>query len=468
MINSLDDTIVALATPQGSGGLAVVRISGASALKIGTSIFTSQKTKNKIKPWRLYAGWISDNDEKIDQVLLSYFRTPNSYTAEDVIEISCHGGSYVSRRIVELIVAKGARLAEPGEFTKRAFLNSRIDLSQAEAVADVIHAQSQLSLKASIRQLEGQLFDDIKLMQNELVDVRMLLELELDFSEEDIEFVDRERLYTRIQNMLDKMQILINSYKHGKIVREGVKVVIVGRPNVGKSSLLNALLKKNRAIVTDIPGTTRDTIEEAVEINGQLFRLIDTAGIVETDDIVEREGVQRSQRESESADVILLVLDASQKFTKEDERIVQNLQISEQDHSYFVIPVLNKIDKIKQLDFTEISTFNFSISPIEISARNYIGIDEFKKVLVNHVKNQFADEPSLQDHTFITRVRHLKALQSAKNYLEKAKIALDQKRPSEFIAFDIRQSIDSLGEIIGSVTSEDILNRIFESFCIGK
>ncbi len=462
------DTIVALATPPGIGGIAIVRMSGPKARKIASKVFVPFRKEFKWKHRYLHYGLIIDKDEHIDQVLVSYFKAPHSYSGEDIIEINCHGGTYVSQRIVDLLIRNGARMAEPGEFSKRAFLNGRLDLSQAEAVVDVIHAQSEQSLHASVLQLEGFLYQQVSELQQSLTDIRLLLELELDFSEENIELANRDEILERIRNVKQKMQNFIDSYERGRYIREGVHVAIVGRPNVGKSSLLNALLKKDRAIVTEIPGTTRDTIEETIELNGILFRLTDTAGIIETSDAIEKEGIVRTYRAIENADVIILLFDSSEPLTEQDRFIISEVISRAWGDGINIVIAFNKSDLNQLLSHEDLEN-ELSAYPIyHISARTMQNVEELENYLIETVTKKKLQRLSANVEVPLTRYRHLEAFRAAHESLEHAEKAMRDGYYSEFIAFDIKQASDHLGEIIGTVTSEKLLNQIFDLFCIGK
>jgi len=463
-----DDTITAIATSQGTAAIALIRISGKKAKTILEKIFVPKYRIENLIPRKAYFGKIVDDGNEIDQVMVIFFKEPKSYTREDLVEINCHGGLYITKLILDLIIKCGARLAEAGEFTKRAFLNGRIDLSQAEAVADLIQAKTEKSLKASMNQLEGILSTKIKSIQNELVELCSLLEIELDFSEEDLEFVNRNEFITKLNTILVEIQSMIDTYKKGKLIREGVKLVIIGRPNVGKSSMLNALLKEDRAIVTEIPGTTRDTLEETIDIKGILFHVVDTAGLIETSDFVEQQGIQRTYKNLQEANIILHIFDGSQKIMKEDRIIINNLLKNYKTDKVIIIGVINKIDLQKRIDLNGLyySKNNFPI--VETSAKKMLGIDKLENILYEELfKNDKLADSNSED-ILITKIRHIESLKQSKESLQKAISASEKNLSSEFISVDLREALHQLGQIIGTVTSEDILNNIFEKFCIGK
>ena len=448
-----EDTIAAIATPVGEGGIAVIRISGPDAVAVADKGFRGKLPLSAVASHTIHFGeFVDANGGVIDQVVAATFRAPHSYTGEETIELSCHGGSYVSRKILETILDFGARLAGPGEFTRRAFLNGRIDLAQAEAVSDLIRARSEQSHKASLEQLEGKLSTRINSLREKLLKTSGLLELELDFSEEGLEFIDKANIINEIDALSGFVQSLIDSYKFGKVYRDGVKVVIAGKPNVGKSSLLNRLLNENRAIVTDIPGTTRDVIEENIVIGGILFRLVDTAGIRESNDVVESEGIRRSAAEMESADVILLLNDPTQDAGEADIEIrnsIANLSVPVK-----VISVQTKCD---------LPGVKTDTNMLQISSVTGVGLDLLKEQLMALGGGQAGG-----DGVMLTNVRHRDICLRALSSLATAKESLLHNASNELVSLDLQAALISLGEIVGVVTSEDVLNNIFGSFCIGK
>lgn len=447
-----NDVIVALATPVGEGAISIIRISGNGAIEKVDSIFDGKIKLTEAKTHTLHYGNILNNNHKIiDDVLVSVFKNPNSYTGEDAIEISSHSSTIVVKNIIETLVAKNVRLAEPGEFTKRAFLNGKLDLTQAEAVADIINSRTEASLRGARNQLDGVLSKKIDTLRSQLINSTSLIELELDFAEEDLEFVSKSKVLSEIENIISEIDNLLATYSFGRVIRDGVNVAIVGKPNVGKSSLLNYILKESRAIVSEIPGTTRDVIREEVSIDGILFKLFDTAGIRLTDDAVEKEGVERSRNAVKNSDVIILIDEVVNGIPKELYNELTNL-IDEKR----IIKVLNKSD---------LSNAVCDNSVIKISVKNETGIDELLEMLKEKAlgSNSFTEKSAV-----INNVRHFDALSKAKKDLLEATDSLKNDLSGEFISVNLRGAEDSLGEIIGKVTTDDILNNIFHKFCIGK
>jgi len=461
MIENIENTIVAISTPPGKGGIAIIRLSGKQSIEIVSKILRAKQNLENIEPWKAVLGRIVDHDVEVDEVVVIVYKAPNSYTKEDMVEINCHGGVYVSQLILGLAIKNGAHLAQPGEFTFRAFLNGRIDLSQAEAVADLIHAQTEASLQASYSQLEGKLSQKITAISNRLVDFCSLLELELDFSEEDVEFVDRVKFVEQLKEGQKELENLISTYQIGRIAREGVKLVIAGRPNVGKSSLLNMLIKEERAIVTEIPGTTRDPLEVQLDFKGILFRVFDTAGIKNTADRIEQESVRRAKRHLESADIIIHVFDGSEMLKPEDYEIISTIQKSKQ---LTLIRVINKIDLVQEIEREKINGNNIPV--LSISAIKGDGIDRLEKALYQRVVED--DNQSFSAKVLVTNVRHWEALTKALESLQRSIDEAEKGVSSEFIALYLRDALNYLGQITGKVTREDILNNIFSKFCIGK
>ena len=457
----IDDTIAAIATAPGEGGIGIIRISGEKSLQVAQSIFKSKSGK-MIKDYNtrtLIYGNIVDGEKVIDEVLLAYMKGPNSYTAEDVIEINCHGGFISVKKILELILSKDVRLADAGEFTKRAFLNGRIDLSQAEAIIDVIKSKTDMAHEVAQSQLEGSLAKKIKDLRMNVTEVLAHLEVSIDFAEEDVEEITYQTLEEKALNLRDEIKKLYDTAESGKILRDGLKTVIVGKPNVGKSSLLNSILGENRAIVTDIAGTTRDVIEEFVNIKGIPLKIVDTAGIRETEDVVEKIGVEKSRESFSTADLVIMVLDASRKLSQEDMEILENLKNKK------TIVLLNKMDLEPQIELEKIEEFVNSEDIIKISALKHQGIEELQdkiEAMVYHgsVKNS--------SNLMITNSRHKDALFKAYESINDAINAIEQRMPYDFIEVDFKNIWDYLGYINGDTIREDLLDTIFKNFCIGK
>ena len=447
-----EDTIIALATPPGIGAISVIRLSGPTSFEIVDMVFIGKKKIKNSESHTVHYGKILNNNEIIDDVIVSVFKEPNSYTGEDAIEIGIHGSPLIANKIISLILAKSdVRLAEPGEFTKRAFLNGRIDLTQAEAVADLINSRTEVSLRGARNQFDGLLTSKISDLRKKIVDLSSFTELELDFAEEDISFIKKEDLLEKINYLLKEIEDLINSYSFGKIVREGCNIVLAGEPNVGKSSIMNYLLKENRTIVSRIPGTTRDTIKEEISIDGFLFKVFDTAGLRKTDEEIEKEGVERSRQAIRNADIILFIGDVNLGFSAdlEEELIRLNTNIKR-------IKVLNKID---------LSDSGDNLEDFKVSALNGNGMSE----LISGMKTAALGQSSYTEKdAIVTNVRHLNCLKKSRESLLKAINTINENLSGEFIASDLRVAEISIAEIIGEVTPEEILNNIFSKFCIGK
>ena len=456
-LSGWDDTIVAIATPQGVGAIGIIRLSGSKAFEIINHLFPSKNLT--IEPTHtLHVGYLKEEDKVLDEVVVSLYKAPRSYTGEDVIEISAHGSPFIHQQIMEACVKLGARLAKPGEFTQRAFLNGKLDLAQAEAVADLIASNTAASQKAALHTIRGGFSADLKDLRDRLLKFSALIELELDFSQEDVEFADRKQfneLINEIQSSTDK---LISSFQLGNVIRNGVSVAIVGKPNAGKSTLLNNLLNENRAIVSDIPGTTRDTIEEIINIDGILFRLIDTAGIREhTTDVIESAGIERSLKKIKQADLVLYVFDVNEEIAE----LKTWEQQAEKDGLRFLL-VANKIDSADDKEVRE--KFVAFDRIVFISAKNNMHTEVLREKMVDLVL-----EGKVQpENTIITNARHFHALKEVARSLKDIKEGLDKKIPGDLLALDIRRSLHYLGEITGEITNEDQLDYIFSKFCIGK
>ena len=460
MLRDQNDTIAAIATPLGEAGISVIRLSGMKAIEITDRIFQGKSSLQTVPSHSIHHGRIMHPAEGVvDEVLVSVFKRPHSYTGEDVVEISCHGSYYVANKILETVIGLGVRQADPGEFTQRAFLNGKLDLMQAEAVADLIHSKTALAHRASVDQLNGSLSRSILALRQKLIDLCSLVELELDFAEEGIELTDHNRVEVFFDDTITELGRLVDSFNYGRIIRDGVKVVLAGCPNVGKSSLLNVLLKENRAIVSDIPGTTRDVIEEAILIDGIAFRLADTAGLRNTTDIIEQEGVRRSNSQMDGADLILLLIDSSELLTADSHHIVADVL---RRYGKRVLLVLNKSDILNE-NFS-LNSFN-KYDKISISCTNEVGIDSLTRKMIQHIITT-CDPTSSSIR--IQSERHRDLLKKTLNSVVAAKATFEGKLSGEFIAVDLRAALNYLGEIIGITTPDDVLNNIFSRFCIGK
>ena len=456
-----EETISAVITALGEGAVGIVRISGENALAVGEKMFraASGKKLEEYAPNTLVYGHVYEEDSLIDEVLAVYMKAPRSYTAEDVVEIQCHGGVQSLKKILELSYKEGARPAEPGEFTKRAFLNGRIDLTQAEAVMDIIKSRSEASLKLAVRQQNGQLAKALRSLRTDLVDIIVNLEAVIDYPEEDIEDVTFGKVQESISTSCEKIENLLAHAHTGKILREGLRTAIVGRPNVGKSSLLNALLKEDRAIVSEYAGTTRDVIEEQLLLDGVPLVLADTAGIRQTDDFVEAIGVERSKQHLQDAELVICVVDGSVPLTPEDEDILEAAQAKP-----FVI-VVNKSDKDINDNFLALQERFGKEQVMALSAKTTQGIDEFTAWLKNFV---YGSEGALSDGVYVQNARHEQLLREALGFLEDAGNAAENMLPYDCIVIDVRNAIDLLGEITGDTVQDEIINQIFSRFCIGK
>ncbi len=464
-----NDTIAAIATAPGRAAIAVIRLSGMDAFKIFARLVRPEDME-KLEPGRVRLVRLYSVGEKerewIDECIVVPYVAPHSYTGEDVIEIFSHGGSYVPSLILDNLIRAGARLAQPGEFTLRAFLNDKMDLAQAESVEWIVSAKTRAELDLAHQHYSGQFSREIQRLRSEMIDMLGLLELELDFAEEDVEFADRSELLQRIKTLQELLRNLVRSYERTHLLREGLRVAIVGRPNVGKSSLLNLLLKKERAIVTDIPGTTRDVIEEAIEIGGYKFVFIDTAGIRDVDDRVEQEGIRRSETILKSAPVVLFLLDSGQHLQTEDWQIRQRiLQYSRESDKEKII-IINKSDLPRRLSDRELEHFAEGFKVMALSCVTGEGLEAIEQVLSKIAKKR--TEPGQEGQSMLVNLRQKEAAAKALEALEAAERHFIEGLSQEFIATDIRSAMDALGELIGEVTTEDILGHIFANFCIGK
>jgi len=457
------DTIIALATPSGMGAIAVIRLSGEDAIAHANTVFKPKTgTKDLLlqKTHTLHLGHIVDANRIIDEVLVSIFKNPHSYTGENVVEISCHGSVYIQQEIIQLFIKRGVRLANPGEFTLRAFLNGKLDLSQAEAVADLIASDSKASHQIALQQMRGGFSNEIEQLRQKLLNFASLIELELDFAEEDVAFANRDDFQQLVTKITSVLKQLIASFAYGNVLKNGIPVAIIGEPNVGKSTLLNALLNEEKAIVSEIAGTTRDAIEDELIIEGVAYRFIDTAGIRETKDIIESIGIQRTYENIEKAQLVLFLVDGGKRPKTEDRRLKTIYQLQKKYPNKKIISIVNKVDLLSK---NEISTLNTQYS-ILLSSKEKIGIDKLKEELI-----KLANAGALSNNqTIVSNSRHFEALNKALVEMNNVQNGIDTSLSSDLIAIDIRQALNYLGEITGAVTTEDLLGTIFANFCIGK
>jgi len=464
-VNKLDiDTIAAIATAPGEAGIGIVRLSGKNAVDIADKIF---KAKNDIslklnESRKLHYGHIIDpnNDKIIDEVLVVYMKSPHTYTTEDVVEINCHGGIISVRRILEIVLENGARIADKGEFTKRAFMNGRIDLTQAEAVMDLISAKTDSSFDVSLNQLEGALSSEVRILRESVLKMLAQIEATIDFpDEDDVEEIAYEKMKNEGEFILEKINKLISTSYSGKILKEGLKTIILGKPNVGKSSLMNAILRENRAIVTEVPGTTRDIIEEYVNINGIPLRIVDTAGIRETDDIVEKIGVDRAKELIDKGDLAIVVFDASEELTREDENIIELIKDKKS------IILLNKTDLEVKTDIDTLRKYLPNKTILNTSILKGSGLSQIEETIKDMF---FKGDIKINDSIIINNVRHKDLLLKSKKNIEEALESIKINMPIDCIEVDVKECYDNLGEINGDTVGEDIIDRIFSDFCIGK
>jgi len=449
---SQKEPIAAIATPSGEGGIAVIRISGREAIKLTNTIFSGANLTEK-PSHTLHYGIIQRNGNRIDDVLVSLFKAPKSYTGEEIVEISCHGGVLNTQLVLETVLSAGARAAEPGEFTQRAFLNGKLDLSQAEAVADLIHARSKKAAEASRQQLDGKLGSHIKTFRQQIIYATALVELELDFIEEDVEFASRDQLRKLLTDLDSEINMLLATYETGRLVKNGVRTVFAGAPNAGKSTLLNTLMGKERAIVSDIAGTTRDVIDADWSFDGLLFTLTDTAGLRVTEDLIEAEGVRRSHKAAEEADLILLLIDLTDEVQR-DETYISSFRKKYAHKSVLVVGTKSDLNNTPSTGIDHI-----------ISNKTESGIEDLKRLMKEAVlRNQEIDTSSL----LVTSSRHRDALEKTREHIHQALHALDTGITGDFISIDLRAALHQLGLITGEITTEDLLDSIFSRFCIGK
>jgi tRNA modification GTPase len=457
-LSGWSDTIVALATPPGVSALGVIRLSGEKAIGIAAELFHS-KDLTKQPSHSLHVGVLKNNGRPLDEVVVSLFKAPRSYTGENIVEFSCHGSPFIEQQIIDACIEKGARLAKPGEFTQRAFLNGKLDLAQAEAVADLIASNTEASHKTALHNIRGGFSEALKDLRVRLLTFSALIELELDFSQEDVEFADRKKLQALVEEARQRTKELIESFRIGNVIRHGVSVAIIGKPNAGKSTLLNVLLNEDRAIVSDIPGTTRDTIEEVINIDGIMFRLIDTAGIRDhSTDIIENAGISKSREKMQQADIVLYLFDANDN----DPGSLLKIENELGDAAINYLMVANKIDVIDEMLLKE--RYNSMAGIIFISAKNKLHIEVLKERMVDKVLQGKAET----ENVIVTNARHYHALKEVQTSLEDVSSGLLNKIPGDLLALDIRRCLHYLGEITGEITNEDQLDYIFSKFCIGK
>ena len=454
----LFDTIAAISTPKGEGGIAIIRISGDKSFEILDKIFVKKNPNANLGFYKLNYGFIKDGEKTVDEVMAVRLKAPKSYTCEDIVEINCHGGTLVSEKVLELVLRNGARHAESGEFTKRAFMNGRIDLSQAEAVMDIIQGKTEKSVSLSLDQLRGDLRDKVNQFKKALLDITAHVNVVLDYPEEGIDDPLPAELRNNLEEVYEEANRLIDSYDTGKKIKEGIKTVIVGKPNVGKSTLLNALLHEERAIVTHVAGTTRDVIEEIINIKGVPLVLVDTAGIRKTDDIVENIGVEKSKQFIGKADLVLLVLDASKELENEDIEVINQIK----ENKKKVIVLLNKIDLNRKIDLEGYNLGNI----VEISAKDNIGIEDMQEKIYSYIMEEDVENSS--EKLIITNIRHKTALEKTKDAIKNIFETIDMGLPMDLISVDLKEALDSLSEITGEISSEDILDHVFGNFCVGK
>lgn len=457
----MEDTIAAVATAYGEGGIGIIRISGEKSIDILKEVFSPASSNDEIVSRRMTYGKVvdKDNDQIIDEVLAVYMKGPKTYTAEDVVEINCHGSMVSLRKTLALILRKGARLAEPGEFTKRAFLNGRLDLSQAEAVIDVIKAKTDKSFDVALSQLEGSLSSKILSIRNKLLDLLVDITVNIDYPDEDIEEMTYDKLETNISLIGEMIEKLLSTASSGRMIREGIRVAIVGKPNVGKSSLMNGLLRETRAIVTEIPGTTRDTIEEVISIRNIPVYLVDTAGIRETDDMVEKMGIEKSKEAFNNSDFIIFILDGSKPLSDEDKEIAEYLGKRK------ALVLINKSDLTQAFTVDDVKKLIPDAHVIETSLIMGEGIEDIEEFIENMV---YGGEISQQESLMVNNVRHIELLKKGRDSLRDAFSMAEMKEALDFIEIDVKNAYEYLGEIIGDTVSDDIIDEVFARFCLGK
>jgi tRNA modification GTPase len=457
----ISDTIAAISTPLGEGGIAVIRVSGKEAIQLVEPLVRTKQKLSEVPSHTVHYGFVVDpaNGEKVDEVLVTVMRAPKTFTREDVVEISCHGGILPVKKVLDLLLKHGIRLAEPGEFTKRAFLNGRIDLSQAEAVMDLIRSKSDRAYAQALKQVDGQLSRKVRELRQLLVELMAHIEVNIDYPEHDVEEVTNRTIREHCERALVQIDELLKTAERGKILREGVVTAIIGRPNAGKSSLLNLLARENRAIVTDIPGTTRDVIEEYVNVAGIPLKLLDTAGLRETDDVVEQIGVERSLQALSQADLILLVLNYNERLNEEERRIIEQVRTRQS------LAIINKKDLPRQLEMEEVYAAFPPERVVEMSVLHEDGVERLEKAIADMF---FSGSIQGQDLSYVSNARHIAELEQAKACLKEALAAAEQLVPIDMIQIDVRRAWEHLGEIIGENVSESLIDQIFSQFCLGK
>jgi tRNA modification GTPase len=455
------DTIAAISTPMGEGGIGIIRVSGTEAIQVVDKIYRGRQKLSTVDSHTIHYGYLVDpeNNTKQEEVLISVMRAPRTFTREDIVEINCHGGIVSVNRVLQLVLENGATLAEPGEFTKRAFLNGRIDLSQAEAVIDLIRSKTDRAMKVALQQVEGKLSKLISRLRYDILELMAHIEVNIDYPEHDVESITRRMLLDRSDEIKGEILRLLQTSQQGKILREGLSTVIVGRPNVGKSSLLNSLIHENRAIVTDIPGTTRDVIEEYVNVRGVPLKLVDTAGIRETEDIVERIGVEKSRQMLGQADLILLVLNSNEELREEDVTLLELIQ------GMNAILIINKSDLPRKLDLDRVRTFVPEMPLIATSVKEENGIDELEQSIANLF---YQGHVMQEDQTYVSNARHIVLLKQSVTTIDDFRQSIDAGMPVDVCAFDLKRTWELLGEIVGDTASDSLLDQIFSQFCLGK
>ncbi|MBP0724898.1 tRNA uridine-5-carboxymethylaminomethyl(34) synthesis GTPase MnmE [Bacillus sp. RG28] len=455
------DTIAAISTPKGEGAIAIVRLSGDQAVQIANKLF-KEKDLEKVDSHTIHYGHLIDpaSNQTIEEVMISVLRAPKTFTREDVVEINCHGGIFSVNKVLELVLSQGVRLAEPGEFTKRAFLNGRIDLSQAEAVMDLIRAKTDRAMAVAMNQVEGRLSKLIQTLRQQLLEILAHIEVNIDYPEyDDVEEMTNNMLIPKAQNVLVEIQKLLETSKQGKILREGLATVIIGRPNVGKSSLLNTLVQESKAIVTDIPGTTRDVIEEYVNVRGVPLRLIDTAGIRETKDVVEAIGVERSKKVLGLADLVLFVLNYNEPLTEEDRVLYEQMENKD------IIVIINKTDLEQRLDIEDVKQLVKNSTIVSTSLKEEKGVDELEAAIANLY---FKGQIEAQDLTYLSNARHIGLLKQSEQTIKDAISAIEMQMPVDLVQIDLTRTWELLGEIVGDSVQESLIDQLFSQFCLGK